>query len=212
MSDPIKRLLDQWAEALAQVFQSMADTAVRISWQFSPPPESIPEQLWWEHPLQIAPDMVVWTVAPRATWEHAGAITLKAAGLETVEAVESRNTYLEILGQSLSTLARSVGTILGREASCAPGRERTPGTIPETGATISLSFGDSVVHSIWASFSPQLAVVTMPTASRALAPTPVPAVAGSVEPQSPSDQSPTEVGTAGEYFFRQNRTAHERGL
>ena len=39
--------------------------------------------------------------APRALWEYAGTITLKAAGLETVAPAEARNTWFEILGQSL---------------------------------------------------------------------------------------------------------------
>ena len=40
-------------------------------------------------------------------WEHAGTITLKAAGLETVALAEARNTWFEILGQSLGVMARS---------------------------------------------------------------------------------------------------------
>ena len=54
---------------------------------------------------------------PRSTWEYAGTLTLKAAGLETVETNEARNTWLEILGQSLSVLARSIGGVAGRSVN-----------------------------------------------------------------------------------------------
>jgi len=66
------------------------------------------EMLWWEQPFQLSPELVVWVAAPRATWEFAGTLTLKAAGLETVESGEARNTWFEILGQSLSSMARAI--------------------------------------------------------------------------------------------------------
>jgi flagellar motor switch protein FliN/FliY len=148
----------------------MAETKVQVSWKFGPAPEAEPEQLWWEQPLQIAPDLVIWAAAPRAAWEHVGSVVLKAAGLETVEVIEARNTYTEILGQSLSSLARSIGAVLGREASCAPGREQAPEAMPETGATVSLKFSESVVHYLWIGFSSKLvAVVGLPPESRAAA-------------------------------------------
>ena len=69
--------------------------------------------------------MVVWVAAPRALWEHAGTVTLKAAGLETVEQAEARNTWFEILGQSLGVMARSHRRACsGREVTCDAGVER----------------------------------------------------------------------------------------
>src|SRR5437870_3386368 len=104
MSEPLNALLDQWTAAVVQVLQSMADQKAEASWQPASAPASGPELIWWEQPLLIAPDMTVWVAAPHTTWEHIGTVTLKAAGLEMVEVVEARNTYIEILGQSLSTL------------------------------------------------------------------------------------------------------------
>ena len=80
---------------------------------------------------------------PRGTWDYAGTLTLKAAGLETVETNEARNTWLEILGQSLSGLARSIGGVLGREVACEAGTERAPEANPEVAASVSLTFGES---------------------------------------------------------------------
>ena len=91
-----------------------------------------------------------------STWEYAGTLTLKAAGLETVETNEARNTWLEILGQSLSGLARSIGAVLGREVTCETGTERAPEAIPEAAASVSLTFGESPQSPLWIGFSPKL--------------------------------------------------------
>ncbi|HTP36358.1 MAG TPA: flagellar motor switch protein FliN [Candidatus Acidoferrales bacterium] len=166
MSAAANSLYDQWTEVLVEVLQAMADQKPAASWQPGGPPEPAPEQIWWEQPLQIAPDVTVWVAAPRATWEHAGAVTLKAAGLETVELSEARNTYVEILSQSLAGLARSIGSVLGREVVCAAGEERAPVPPPEAGAAVSLKFTDSAVCSLWIGFSPKLVtIVSMPPQS-----------------------------------------------
>jgi hypothetical protein len=43
----------------------------------------------------VAPG-AAWVATPHDTWDYAGTLTLKAAGLETVETNEARNTWLEI--------------------------------------------------------------------------------------------------------------------
>jgi flagellar motor switch protein FliN/FliY len=167
MSEMLNSLLGQWGPALSQVLESMADQKTEVTWLAGPAPEQEPELMWWEQPLLLGPEMAIWVAAPKATWEHTGTVTLKAAGLETVETVEARNTYIEILGQSLSSLARSIGTMLGREVGCGPGEERVPSAMPETGATASLNFGESVVHTLWIGFSPKLiAVLSLPPEER----------------------------------------------
>jgi flagellar motor switch protein FliN/FliY len=63
---------------------------------------------------------------------------------------------LEILGQSLSGLARSIGGLLGREVACEGGAERPPETNPETAASVSLTFGESPQPPIWIGLSARL--------------------------------------------------------
>ena len=152
----VRGLLDQWTSGLAQVVESMADQKPDVQWQSSGEPATDPEMLWWEQPFQIAPGMVLWVATPRPTWEYAGTLTLKAAGLETVETGEARNTWLEILGQSLSVLARAIGAVLGREVACEAGAEHAPDTMPETAASVSLRFGDTTLSPLWIGFGPKL--------------------------------------------------------
>jgi flagellar motor switch protein FliN/FliY len=96
----------------------------------------------------------------------AGTLTLKAAGLETIDPAEIRNTWLEILGQSLSALARSVGSLVGHEVTCGTGVERAPAN-PLTGWTsVQLGFPEAPLPSLWIAFSPQLqSLISEPQAS-----------------------------------------------
>jgi len=176
-----RQILDQWAETLAQVLESMTDQRPVVHWRAASGPlaEIAPadagpdsEILWWEQPLQVSPEAIVWVAAPRVTWEHAGTLTLKAAGLETVEASEARNTWLEILGQSLSALARAVGSLLGREVTCDAGREHDPDTDTKEWAVVTMAFGDSSLPPLLLAFSLKLQelILTPPAAVADAAP------------------------------------------
>jgi flagellar motor switch protein FliN/FliY len=165
--EPARGLLDQFASALAQVLESMAEQRPEANWKavsgtvaevVADPQDEI---LWWEQPLQFAPEMKIWVGSPRTAWEQAGTLTLKAAGLDTVESGEARNTWLEILGQALSPVARAIGEILGREVTCETGTERAPVAGIDQWASFSLSFKNTPMVPLLAAFSPALLEVVM---------------------------------------------------
>jgi flagellar motor switch protein FliN/FliY len=126
-AEPARKVLDEWATGLAQVIESMTDQLPEVRWAPAQPPAPVSEAeaefLWWEQPLSGPPGMTVWLMAPQAVWEHLGSLTLKVAGIETAELGESKNTFFEILGQSLSVMARGIGSALGVEVSCVNGKE-----------------------------------------------------------------------------------------
>lgn len=156
LAEQVRNLLDQWTASLGQVLEAMTDQKPELKWQSGITLASDPEALWWEQPFQISREAIVWIAAPQPTWEHAGKVTLQAAGLETVEINEARNTWLEILGQSLGGMARSVGAIVGREVTCSPGAERPPANSPEAGAAVSIRFPDIALPPLWVGLSPAL--------------------------------------------------------
>ena len=156
MKEPVRSLLDQWTESLAQVLEAMTDQKPEVKWQSGITLAADPEALWWEQPFQFSAGAIVWVAAPRHTWEQAGTVTLQAAGLETVEIKEARSTWLEILGQSLGGLARSIGAVIGREVTCASGREHTPENPPENGAAISIKLNGTALAPLWLGFSESL--------------------------------------------------------
>ena len=156
MPEPIRTLLDQWTASVAQVLEAMTGQNPEVKWQSGITLAADPEALWWEQPFQISRETAVWVAAPRRTWEHAGTVTLQAAGLETVEISEARNTWLEILGQSLAGMARSITSLVGREITCAPGAERSPASPPENGAAVSIGFPETTLPPLWVGLSPAL--------------------------------------------------------
>lgn len=160
MEDVIRELLDQFSTGLGQVLESMADQNPDIGWEPAAAPQDA-DLLWWEQPFQFAPGMTVWVAAPQPTWTHAGTITLKAAGLETVEPAEARNTWLEILGQALSTLARTIGGMIGREVTCQAGAEHAPEPFPDTGATVSLQLSGTSLPPLWIGCSSKLVALLL---------------------------------------------------
>lgn len=165
-SPNLGQVLDQWAENLAHVLEAMTDKPAEVRWQavtggaaeVGPPGGVAAEDgvLWWEQPFQPDAGLLAWVGAPRATWEYAGTITLKAAGLETVETAEARNTWFEILGQSLSAMGRSIGSVLGNETTCGAGVERAPDAGISEWASVSISLADAQLAPLLATFSPGL--------------------------------------------------------
>jgi flagellar motor switch protein FliN/FliY len=145
--------------------------------------------LWWEQPFQIDPQSAFWIGAPHNVWEYAGALTLKAAGLETVETVEAKNTWFEILGQSLAVVARSIGSLLHREVTTENGGERAVDQSLTEWASVTLTFAapdaPAGVSPLLVALNPALlALIAAPPAEPAL-PTPTPKVSAGPEPPAP---------------------------
>lgn len=158
--ESFRQVLDQWMETLAQVLESMTDQRPTVSWQsVGPPPLEGSDILWWEQPLGNLQDAQVWVGSPHETWEHAGALTLKAAGLETAASNEARNTWVEILSQALSALARSFTGLLATEVVCEGGGEHTPAPDVQDWVSITLAFSESKLEPLVVGFSSSLATL-----------------------------------------------------
>lgn len=75
--------------------------------------------LWWRQTFPLPGEPVAWIGAPRDAWAQLAARVLGAAGVE--EDSQARETYLEILQQSLGELSRSAGRRWGRQIDCSGG-------------------------------------------------------------------------------------------
>jgi len=171
-------LLDRWTESLAQVLESMTDQRPEVRWEAASGPVSDvagEDFLWWEQPFQISPEAAVWIATPQDTWEYAGTLTLKAAGLETVETAEAKNTWFEILGQSLAVMARSIGSLLHREVTTENGGSRPADASVGEWASVALEFAppEARPHTppLLVAFSPKLLelIAAPPVAAEAVA-------------------------------------------
>jgi len=161
-----RQILDKWMDTLAQVLESMTDQRPSVRWQPAGPAplsDSDASLLWWEQPLGGPAGCLVWVGAPAQTWEHAGTLTLNAAGLETVASNEARNTWIEILSQSLSVLARSIGGLLAIEVVCEEGGEHSPAPEVQDWISITLSFSETTLPALLVGFSsPLVAALASP--------------------------------------------------
>lgn len=187
-------LLDKWTESLGQVVESMTDQRPAVSWAAASGPLSEvgagQDFLWWQQPFQIDPQAVMWIGAPQTAWEYAGALTLKSAGLEKVELAEAKNTWFEIIGQSLAVVARSIGSILHREVTTENGAEGAVDPSLMEWASVTLTFATpdapAGVAPLLVALNPKLlALIAAPPPAVEAAPQPV-ARAAAAEPPAPA--------------------------
>ena len=69
------------------------------------PGGSLEQDLWWEQPLNLSPDALIWIGAGEPAWGGIGNRVLRSAGVEEEDRETFRSTYLEIVTQVLSGLA-----------------------------------------------------------------------------------------------------------
>jgi flagellar motor switch protein FliN/FliY len=122
-------LMEQWTAALAAAIESMTEDRPEV--QFAPRGDPATGEtgesagaLCWEQGFGGIEPPAMWVTAPEKTWLELGGRTLRAAGIEAAEPADARNTYLEILSQSLAAVAQSMGARLRREVACERGAER----------------------------------------------------------------------------------------
>ena len=151
---------DSFAQALAQVLESMADARPECQWTEGAEPQALEAEdlLWWAQPFSIDPGPLVWVGAPAAAWADLGGRTLRAAGLDEVDSEHARNTWLEILGQALSVLSRSLSQAFGREVTCGTGVANQAPPAAVTWHSITLSYPDAV-STLLLGFAPHLSAL-----------------------------------------------------
>lgn len=130
-SDSALWLAEEWGRQITRAVESMTGETVLTT--FGPhqlaAAEIDPAQqdlLWWEQPLSLAPDALIWIGAGGRSWEEIGNRVLRSAGVDDATPADIRSTYLEIVNQSLSGVASSVSARARKEISCVEGRSSPP--------------------------------------------------------------------------------------
>ncbi len=127
-ANPARWFADEWTALLGNVLEALAGERPKLV--CSPAAggttpaargEEIGRQhgafLWWEHRFPLPGEPAIWIGAPRNAWSQLAAKILGAAGVE--DDSQARETYLEILQQSLGELSRSAGHLWDRQITCA---------------------------------------------------------------------------------------------
>ena len=150
-------LAAEFATQLGRVLESMAGEAPTV--QSDPYPEAPPVEenfVWWEQPLNLAPDALIWIGAAQPAWEGIGGRVLRSAGVDE-DPETSRSTYLEIVTQVLSGLAGSISSRINKETSLDAGHEAGPAA-GTTAYTFQIVFPDFETR-VLAFFSPPLSTL-----------------------------------------------------
>lgn len=126
MAEPVnevmRHLAERWTEPLVQILESMTDQKPKVDWKVAAAAEG-EGIFWWEQRLNLDQTPLIWVGAPSETWNDLGERTLRAAGIDVVESADAKNTYLEILNQSLAGLVQSLSEWIGSEVTCVKGDE-----------------------------------------------------------------------------------------
>ena len=139
-NDPILALGATWSQEFGNALEAMADERPAL--------EVLPgsgqgdgDRVWWKQPLNASPGSVVWIGTTREACAVLGQRILSAAGVDSTDPNELRETYLEVVRQSLGSFASVVGAQLSREVVCLEGCEEEPPGDRTAGCEIAVSSG-----------------------------------------------------------------------
>ncbi len=145
--DPILGLGATWSQEFGTAFEAMSDERPKVDVLPSP---GMPDgdRVWWKQPLDASPGSVVWIGAEIETCMTLGQRILTTAGVESSEKTEVKETFLEVVRQSLGRFATAVGAQVGREVVCVGGSEEEPSRDQTVGCEVTLNFRSGALPSI----------------------------------------------------------------
>lgn len=125
MREIIEWLAAQWMARFAEIALTMGDLQLKMHVNHV---DHHPQQdaLWWEQRFDCSPQHPVWVGAPEQTWAELGKLILTAAGVDSAPPSELQSTYLEIVRQSMGSLAQDIGERIGAHVAAESGSESAP--------------------------------------------------------------------------------------
>jgi flagellar motor switch protein FliN/FliY len=146
-NDPVLGIAGTWSQEFGSAFEAMSDERPAVDVLASP---GIPDgaRVWWKQPLDASPGSVVWIGAGIDTCTILGQRILTTAGIESADATESKETFLEVVRQSLGRFATAIGAQLAREVVCINGSEEEPPRDQTVGCEVTLNFSSGPLPSI----------------------------------------------------------------
>lgn len=149
-------LLEEWGHGFARAIEAMGAELPRFEKSGSGEPPQGETALWWSQEFSLSPGQSVWIGAEEAAWKEIGATALKAVGVEPSSPVDVRDTYREILVQSLSSLGRSMTARCKQEVECLQGQLLAAPPDGAVAGLASFQFGQGPAISLCVIASPAL--------------------------------------------------------
>jgi flagellar motor switch protein FliN/FliY len=128
MREIIEWLAAQWMTRFAEIALTMGDLQLKMHVKDADhtPQEDI---LWWEQHFDCSPKHPVWLGAPQETWAELGKLILTAAGVDSAPPSEIQSTYLEIVRQSMGSLAQDMAEHISMQVAASNGSESAPSSV-----------------------------------------------------------------------------------
>jgi len=121
MTEQLQWLQREWASRLASAIESMTGSPASAEAATGGAVETGDDAAIFCQPVAVGANSQIWISVPHATWQAIGEQVLESAGLDASSGEESRGTFIEVLQQSLSSLAQVIGGKLRRETPFPPG-------------------------------------------------------------------------------------------
>ncbi len=155
MSDDLRQsLATELGTDLARAIEAMTSEQPKLNLASGEMPGPGPRTTWRQ--CFSATKGRAWLTADTSTWISLGDRTLKAAGIEDGDAETSKSTFVEILGQAFSMLARSLSGRTGVEWNCTEGGETPDPTEPIAWTSVGLGFADGAASRLFIAFDAAL--------------------------------------------------------
>ncbi len=139
MATPGQLLAEEFTKQLSVTLEGMLGQSWTIVPKNAVSPEKASEgealHIWGQR-LTIHADPLFRVMAGPSCWRTIGVSALRAAGIDEASDADILSTYVEILTQALSGVARTVGSQVGKEVGLAKGAEET--TVSTKGKIIEL--------------------------------------------------------------------------
>ena len=139
MATPDQLLAEEFTKQLSVTLEGMLGQSWTIESKEAVSPEKPAEEKKlhiWGQRLTIHADPLFRVMVGPLCWKTIGASALRAAGIDEASDADILSTYVEILTQALSGVARAVGSQVGKEVGLAKGAEET--SVPTKGKIIEL--------------------------------------------------------------------------
>ena len=115
VSERVRRIASECATSWIRALESMTGEQARAEIDWSTAPQQAAS--WWEHQFKFPEPGTIWVGADAACSEAVGSKILDSAGIKDSSAGEIRNTFLEVVVQTLSGWAVRIGGITGSTVS-----------------------------------------------------------------------------------------------
>ncbi len=162
-------LAENWTARLADALEGMTGERPEAGWHSVEAAAWTAGALWWEQPLSLHQNAIVWVGAPEAAWLEIGSQILRGAGIDVTDPSDARNTYLEILSQACSGLAQAIGRRVAAEVVCEGGSERDGPPADAPAFEIELTIGGARIPALCLCIHPALSEFSRTEVARAVA-------------------------------------------